>query len=106
MGVEEFVGAALAILQARGMKTDFRRGQDLAFYRCEALSDRHLELVFRPHRWAIDYVFLPSKTRWRLTGEGVAELERSLGPLCEDIAFEPPTVPPASAAAFKQPGGR
>jgi hypothetical protein len=102
--VEEYVEAAQTILREQGMKTDVVRGHDLAFYRCETLSDRHIELVLRPRGWTIDYMFLPSKKTWRQRGTGVAELARSLGPLCEDTPFEPPTAP-VPGAVIKKPAG-
>jgi hypothetical protein len=103
--VEEIVAAAQAILEAHGMKTDFRRGHDIAFYRCETLPDRHLELVIRPRGGTISYLYLPSKASWRLRGDRRDELESSLAPLCEEKAFEPPRPVPDSGALIKQPSG-
>src|SRR5688500_10275040 len=101
MSIDDFVAAAQTILKTNGMKTDFVRGHDLAFYRCETLTDRHLELVFRPRKWTISYVFLPTKKNWRPKGCDVAQLEESLRLFCEAVAFEPSTESPDSHLAFR-----
>ena len=89
MSIDIYLEAAKAILHERGLETTFRHGQDIAFFRCETLSDRRLEVSLRPNRWSIDYVHVPTKRTMRVKGEDVAALGRSLTPLCQDVAFEP-----------------
>ena len=89
MSMDAYLEAAKAILQKRHIDPNFRNGQDIAFFRCETLSDRRLEVSLRPKRWSIDYVHVPTRRTMRVKGEDVASLGRALEPLCQDEAFEP-----------------
>jgi hypothetical protein len=89
MSMDEFVASAQAVFTAAGLRTDIRRGEDLAMCRCE-VPDRNIEVVARDRRWTISYMHLTSKKAVRLKGDDVKALEQALRPLCEETAFEPP----------------
>ena len=89
MSLYELVASAQAVLQAAGLGSDFRHGADVALYRWET-PDRNLEVVTRPRRWTISYMHVGTRKAIRLTGDDTESLERSLRPLCEATAFEPP----------------
>ncbi len=85
----ELVASAQSVLQAAGLGSEFRHGTDVALYRWET-TDRNIEVVARPRHWTISYMHVTTKKAIRLRGDDTKSLERSLRPLCEETAFEPP----------------